>query len=51
MIPVPTKHTHTHTQVVEYSLKYDGDSVDVEGCQITQANEGVTCTLEIEVDE
>eukprot|EP00752_Nemacystus_decipiens_P010452 g9311.t1 len=38
-------------EVVEYSRRYDGKSVDVEGCQITQANEGVSCTFDIEVDE
>ncbi|CAM9775858.1 unnamed protein product, partial [Hapterophycus canaliculatus] len=38
-------------EVVEYKRRYDGGSVDVEGCQITEANAGVACSFEIEVDE
>ncbi|CAN0131984.1 unnamed protein product [Scytosiphon promiscuus] len=38
-------------EVVEFRRRYDGDSVDVEGCQITEANEGVACSFDIEVDE
>ncbi|CAM9463863.1 unnamed protein product, partial [Ectocarpus fasciculatus] len=41
----------TATLVVEFKRRYDGDSVDVEGCQITAGNEGTTCSIEIEVDE
>lgn len=38
-------------QVVEFKRRYDGDSVDVEGCKIEERNQGTTCSVEIEVDE
>lgn len=46
-----TTSIYVGEQVVEYRRRYDGGNVDVEGCQITEANEGVTCTFDIEVDE
>ncbi|CAM9363311.1 unnamed protein product [Ectocarpus sp. 12 AP-2014] len=38
-------------EVVEFKRRYDGDSVDVEGCKITERNQGTTCSVQIEVDE
>lgn len=38
-------------QVVEYSVRYDGGKVEVEGCQISETNAGATCSIEIDVDE
>lgn len=38
-------------QVVEYSRRYDGNGTEGYGCEISRSNEGVECSVKIEVDE
>ncbi|CBJ34092.1 conserved unknown protein [Ectocarpus siliculosus] len=50
-IPLGKWFIEESEEVVEFKRRYDGDNVDVEGCKITEGNQGTTCSVQIEVDE
>lgn len=39
------------SQVVQYVKRYDSVSDGIVGCNITEADEGGKCTIEIDVDK